>query len=455
MLLLEQNSYNEKKYLSNHIERPIGLKCDLVNNNNIYKMIINKNFYDELIITDKININYKKLTGKTLDSFKPCKFICDNESLIYDSLLYSQLSTPNLRTISEKIHKLFTEELDDFFENKINSNYHSEIIKETLLKADKMIMLFDRTNKNILLLNGLINILIVDKCVILFNDLFLSIVYNNIILSSCENKSIGFKFNKSNVVGMIKNNNKKGLINIKEQPDKTINMYIKHTDPQSRLECCESNLIIYPNNDQIEFCKKLGVNTLHKYKSKTNTSNIISVYSKEGDNNLRYRGKYKSSSKDGKTIKEILEINDKVVYEKDEEEVLIDSISNLTLKDDDLIIGWKITKNINGEYRIIKLGIPVDAEKLKPVHEEFFVTREKERSNKAIVMDIQLPVKEEISVVPKEMVAYSFVYSDTNKFEYKVGCEVIPDTFCSDPAQSCASGIHYYRDRNSIFEIYL
>ncbi len=455
MLLLEQKSYNETKYRDNHIERPIRLKCDLVNHNNIYKMIINKNFYDELVISDKINMNYKKITGKTLESFKPCKIVYDNERLIYDLLLCSQLSTHNLKTISEKIQKIFSEELDIFFQNEINSNSQLEKIKETLLKADKMIMLFDRRNKNILLLNGLINILIVDNCTIIFDHSFLSIVHNNIILSSCENKSLGIKFNTNNIVAIIRNNTKKALINIKEQTDKTINMYIKNTDPDSRLECCESNLIIYPNNDQLEFCKKLGVNNLHKYKSKTNTSNIISVYSKEGDNNLRYRGKYKSTSKEGKTIKEILEINDKVVYEKDEEKVLIDSISNLTLKDDDLIIGWKITKNINGEYRIIKLGIPVDAEKLKPVHEEFFVTREKERSNKAIVMDIQLPVKDEISVVPKEMVAYSFVYSSTNKFEYKVGCEVVPDTFCSDPAQSCASGIHYYRDRNSIFEIYL
>jgi hypothetical protein len=51
--------------------------------------------------------------------------------------------------------------------------------------------------------------------------------------------------------------------------------------------------------------------------------------------------------------------------------------------------------------------------------------------------------------------AYSYVYKDDMiGFEYKVGTEVIPDSFDENENESCTNGIHYYQDRNTIFEVY-
>ena len=72
-------------------------------------------------------------------------------------------------------------------------------------------------------------------------------------------------------------------------------------------------------------------------------------------------------------------------------------------------------------------------------------------------MDIQLPnVDEEISVVPNELVAYSYVYKsfETN-FCYKVGEQVIPDSFNLDENIGCAQGIHYFQNRLDLFSAYV
>lgn len=124
---------------------------------------------------------------------------------------------------------------------------------------------------------------------------------------------------------------------------------------------------------------------------------------------------------------------------------------------DEIIIGWKVAKSIEGEHRIIKLGIMMDAQIVRPIDEEYFITHNKERCDKAIVMDIQLLNKdEEITVVPNEMVAYSYVYkSDNTNFCYKVGEEVLPDSFNSDENIGCAQGIHYFQNRMDLFKAYI
>jgi hypothetical protein len=122
-----------------------------------------------------------------------------------------------------------------------------------------------------------------------------------------------------------------------------------------------------------------------------------------------------------------------------------------------MIIGWKVGKSVEGEQRIIKLGIMPDAQIVRPIDEEYFIAHNKERCDKAIVMDIQLPiVDKEISVVPNEMVAYSYVYkSEKTNFDYKVGQEVIPDSFNSDENIGCAQEIHYFQNRIDLFKAYI
>ena len=126
---------------------------------------------------------------------------------------------------------------------------------------------------------------------------------------------------------------------------------------------------------------------------------------------------------------------------------------------DEIVIGWKVAKSLPnelGEKRIIKLGIPADAMIVKPIDMEYFNTRGKERCNKAIVMDIQLPMNDEISIVPSETSAYSYIFNENGmRFEYKVGMEVVPDIFDPNENESCTHGIHFYRDRQSVFDVYM
>jgi hypothetical protein len=71
-------------------------------------------------------------------------------------------------------------------------------------------------------------------------------------------------------------------------------------------------------------------------------------------------------------------------------------------------------------------------------------------------MDIQFPEEgEEISIVPNEIVAYSYIHMTDIPFEYKVGKEIIPDSFDSNDDVSCTHGIHFYRNRHSVFDVYI
>jgi hypothetical protein len=62
---------------------------------------------------------------------------------------------------------------------------------------------------------------------------------------------------------------------------------------------------------------------------------------------------------------------------------------------------------------------------------------------------------DEISVVPHETVAYSYVYSNGPKFEYKIGQLVKPDGFNANPDIGCAKGIHFFRSKENLFKSYI
>ena len=69
-------------------------------------------------------------------------------------------------------------------------------------------------------------------------------------------------------------------------------------------------------------------------------------------------------------------------------------------------------------------------------------------------MDILLVDEDkEVSVVPEELVAYSYIYDDIT-FEYKVGIEVFPDSFDKDESNGCGNGIHFFRNKKSVIETY-
>lgn len=177
---------------------------------------------------------------------------------------------------------------------------------------------------------------------------------------------------------------------------------------------------------------------------------------------LRFRGVYRSETdmsgnSDEKIIYKSLQKDDEYVYIKKGDDVLLNTITEDVKKRDTEIIGWKVAENEYGEKRIVKLAILPDANVVRPVDEEFFHTKGKERCNKALVIDIQYPDEEkEESVVPHERSAYSYLFSSENiKFEYAVGKEVVPDAFDDDENCSCTNGIHYYQNRKSVFDVYV
>jgi hypothetical protein len=176
----------------------------------------------------------------------------------------------------------------------------------------------------------------------------------------------------------------------------------------------------------------------------------------KNENELRYRGRYEEIVSQGKIVSKKLLKNDELIYNKENDQVLVDQLKRFKIKDE-IVIGWKVAKSIDGdEHRILKLMIPVDAKIVQPVDREFFSTRGKVRCSKAIVMDIQLPLKNgEVSCVPREMSAYSYVYEKDRPFVYHVGKEVIPDEFDENEDLSCTNGIHFYHDRDIVFEQFL
>ena len=208
------------------------------------------------------------------------------------------------------------------------------------------------------------------------------------------------------------------------------------------------------NGDIKEKMIKNGMYIKHNYVKNTDISKLISQCMYQDQTGLQYRGKYEEiKSKD--SFKKTLTRDDTIIYNKENNNVLIDTINEIESKED-IIIGWKAAKSIDNKVRIIKLAIPIDAKKIRPIDKEFFYTKGKERCNKAIVMDIQLPMEEdEISLVPSEMSAYSYIFNENGRFVYTIGKEVVPDTFDEDENESCTHGIHFYRNRQSVFDVYV
>jgi hypothetical protein len=173
-----------------------------------------------------------------------------------------------------------------------------------------------------------------------------------------------------------------------------------------------------------------------------------------GSDGLRFRGKQtttidRTTNESTTTIK----FGDQTQYEKKKNVVLTDLINN-KLNLDDSTIGWKVCQNANGEKRIIKLFIPAEAKKVIPIGDDFLTSNFKERADQAIVMDIQLAdLETETSVVPSETEAFSYIHNSA--FTYKVGQQVMPDSFDPNPDSGCSNGIHYFRNRRSVFKTYL
>jgi hypothetical protein len=209
---------------------------------------------------------------------------------------------------------------------------------------------------------------------------------------------------------------------------------------------CQKMLSISVTNNNIRM--------RHFINKKDGTEKLISqcMFS-SSETGLRHRGKYKQISSKNNTEKE-LSVDNATVYKKENNKVVLDL---LTAKHDtvhEYIIGWKVAKNDKDEYRIVKLGIPNDSKVVMPVSSDYFALHRKERCDKAIVLDIQEPLLDEIkSVVPHERIAYSCI-SDKLSI-YSIGSVVVPDGFDDNTDISCTNGIHFHRNRRAVFKLWI
>ena len=433
------------------IPKYLPLKVNLNYAPNIYNVI---NF-DFIEIPNNIVKNLKGLYKIDFTRFVP-KYIATQETIIrklFTTLLDFSNNTVSCLENSFYIHNKLITEFHQFSKGfNLTNTCYSDINLNVLVDM----------NNNMVMINDNAILLIVCDTICIYNRSN----KNTIMFSSSVNYfessdatlffKIFFKENNDIVVNTIMNapNTKIQYMtyNINSMKDCTTTYYYEKYENNLKLL---SYSLQKHNGDLEEKYMKNNLYVEHDYNHSTDTSKLISQCMIGDNTGLHYRGKYEElKSKDNH--KKTLTKDDTIIYNKENNIVLIDSINNMNLKED-IIIGWKVAKSANNEKRIIKLMIPIDAKKIRPIDKEYFYTKGKERCNKAIVMDIQLPMEEdEISMVPSEMVAYSYIYNDnTERFAYMVGKEVVPDIFDENENESCTHGIHFYRNRMSVFDVYV
>ena len=311
-------------------------------------------------------------------------------------------------------------------------------------------------------------------------DSYLLLSNNNIYLSLGETKLNMFFKEESDfsykIYGYMKNSLKKEIFNFKINKQFDIVKNYEYTNFETKISI---KYYSFDRADGMVYYKynKNGCDFEEFFNTQTGSKQIISqCMMTNDDSGLRHRGKYTESTQNNKQVSKTIKFDDKIVYEKNGDEVIVDLLERKVLKQGEFIIGYKVAKSESGELRIVKLGIPPDAQIVRPIDCEYLITFGKERTNKAIVMDIQLPDKHnEISVVPEETSAYSYVFkvipnnsennnivnsitqinSNTKGFEYKIGHEVFPDSFNPDENIGCAQGIHFHLDRMTVFKAFI
>ncbi len=192
---------------------------------------------------------------------------------------------------------------------------------------------------------------------------------------------------------------------------------------------------------------------------KTSYTWVESCPKDSGSSELRFRGTYKSieNTSDNSISDLTLKLNGKSEYIKKNNVVILDD-TKTNLKTNKLI-GWKVGKDSASNPVIIKLEIEPNTTIVRPIDPDYYLNHRKERCNKAKVIDIQKinfsKPNEELSIIDSCSEAFSYVYEKNAGFVYKLGTIVEPDSFDNDVNKGCANGIHYFQDRNSLFQTYL
>lgn len=442
--------------------------------------------WNKIKIPDKIKFNLENKVK--INDFYPDKLYSNepNSNIKLSKLiLYLKLHVTNiLNCKSEQSNqtKLLFEEIRkeiQTFMNINNTNQYKEIMFDFV--KNKYYLINSLNNNEHLLLSEIVCCILTQEYILLFPNFkyFSNLTYN---IDNIEKNYILFVNNqvyekKNDIVinikydydiknsecvgyGFIMDKNQKELFNIKiNSQNCCVKKNYLYTNSETNMKI--KSYDFYDSNKNLEYFRynKNNCDFAELYDHNNNKKLIISQCMITDDTTgIRYRGKYSETSQNNKPIKKSVHFDNEQQYLQKGDQVKIDLINQGNKKNGDEIIGYKIAKSKTGELRIVKLFIPPDAKIVRPIDKDYFISFNKERSDKAIVMDIQLPIKDkEISVVPEETTAYSYIYkiNNTNSFEYKVGQEVYPDSFNSDENIGCGSGIHYYQNRNNIFRIFM
>ena len=463
-----QNKLQNKK-----IPRYLVLKESLENIDGVYQKLMGNIPLDYIEIPPNIKTQMLKYFGISVKDFRPgyrtSDKMCFANSLL-NCIIETRLSNLELDVIIKK-KEPYVKYIMDYVKQEISSalgvrenNQFAPEIRDNFIQEFFMsdsVFAYDKNYLSSLFVNNHVGIIFGPEYFISFSkytDFVICFHKKQILISNDNNIAMvnlvpesdgNLKIN----VG-IKANKITQFITGKTLNDNTVEICYKYKD-DSRIKLCLYHKK-YANGDEYEISNKNGLVVQTKHYWKPDITNIISQCTiTDGSTGLRFRGKVEINKSENKITSKKLTLDDQVQYEKSGDQVLVDKISRINLSGE-MIIGWKVGKNSNGEKRIIKLGIPPDARTVIPIDEEYYLNNQKERADQAIVMDILLPDEsDEISVVPHETTVYSYVYSNGPKFEYKIGQLVKPDEFNENCDIGCANGIHFFRDKANLYASYI
>jgi hypothetical protein len=486
--------FNKQKKWKPSIDFKFLLKSNIYDLVNMYKHMKDKCYLDRYVkfpiekitIPQKLIDIIKKNTSSTNITFDfiPCTFAFNlqkNEINDLFQMMFHKIIKNYGINLDEKyllLKKIVFNELAYFFPNFMEKNQslkQMEQMEQIVQMVDSIspIIINSKDNKGFILIFDFVIMVMTDNYILIIpnedgaEDHYMLIVNgktclrtNNLLMVDIIKK----EFVSNDVVyrnyGYIKTNNQKKIFDYSIDSNLDINEIYDYSNKETKLEIKLFGKTFTKKNIHISKYTKNECEFEEYYDYNNDFRHIISqCMINDNNTGLRYRGKFTGTSYGDKNISRIITFDDKIVYNKEGDETITNLLVDKKkyLNRTEMIIGWKVAKSIEGEKRIIKLGIIPDAKIVRPIDEEYFITYNKERCDKAIVMDIQLPIADtEISVIPNEMVAYSYVYkSDITNFDYKVGQEVIPDSFNSDENIGCAQGIHYFQNRMDLFKAYI
>jgi len=512
----------------------IKTKLEFKNINELYlqarlnKLIINV----DCIELDKEIIDALKLNKINIDkgdeTFYPNKFMFEIKDL--NHLFLSIYKIFPIKP-DEKMHILmnhFFSEIKEFVCTGTNlcfiePNNKFELNKNNQFQ-DKIFKIYSLDMEKQIILSKYFTIIITKNYAVICNfiqpDTFIIISDNVFYFKNKDGLVIRQKLDMDldtyRIYGYIKNTIKKELFNFSIDSEYKLRKKYQYQNKETSTKINYDGMADLKQQYEISNFIKSKCKFIEYNNFKTQEYFIISEYTKDGSSNtntstdgLRYRGKYiESSSGTDKPVNKKIFHDKKLVFEKEDNNVKVDLLERKTRKTDEFIIGYKVAKSISGEIRIVKLAIPPDAQIARPIDSEYFINLNKQRASKAIVLDIQLPIKDkEISVVPEEKVAYSYIYkvygfnnsndktdnpnssetdniddltkllnsnninntnnsnnditnnditnNDTFGFEYVIGKEVFPNSFNPNEDIGCGEGIHFYEDKSELFEVFI